>query len=213
MVSLKFPINLDRSFQKYLTRYYCFPRSPKVPRGHIVKTIRILLTLLAVFVPALVLSQYSYPNRRAVVADVCPHLKITSFTFQTVYERSMDRFKSNYSWKNVGSQGIESFELIILKYDPFNDQLIGSKAIFPGHNSAKYSPLMPGEEDSDGGSNINSDAVYTAVAYIRSIRFTNGTIWRAAASDIVKSIRAQVPDLLDVGKLVPQEDKKKDGLN
>jgi hypothetical protein len=168
-----------------------------------------LLIFLVLLVPCLAMAQYSFPNRRAIIANVCPHLKVTSFKFENVYERSMDRFSSDYSWENVGTKEVEAFELVILRYDPFNDQLIGARSIFPGHNSATYKPLKPGEKDSDGSSSISSDKVYTAIIYIRSIRFTDGTIWRANPADVLASMKAQVPDITDPGKLIPPSDPKK----
>lgn len=149
--------------------------------------------------------QYSFPTRRQMVANVCPHLKITSFSFTNVYERSMERFKTEYSWENIGEKEIVAFEIVVIKYDPFNRQLIGSRTIFPGHNSATYKALKPKESDSDGGYNLGSEDVYTAYAYIRSIRFSDDTIWNANPADIIASIKKQTPDILEPGPLVPEK--------
>jgi hypothetical protein len=139
-----------------------------------------------------------------MVANVCPHLKITSFSFSNVHERSMDRFKTEYSWENTGDKDIIAFEIVVLKYDPFNRQLIGSRNIFPGHNSATSRALKQKETDSDGGYSLGSKDVFTAYAYIRSIRITEDTVWNANPADIIASIKKQTPDILEPGALVPE---------
>jgi hypothetical protein len=175
------------------------------------KKILCLLALAAMSVACIAQTSYAYPTRRAIIANVCPFLKLTSFSFDSVYERSMTRFKSDYAWENVGDKPILAFELIILRYDVFNRPDIGVRTVFPGHNSATYKPLAPSEKDSDGGSSLTGDDLYTCVAYVRNIRFVDGTIWTAAPADVIKSIKTQVPDILEVGPLAPEKKKQEEG--
>lgn len=172
----------------------------------------ILLLGVAVSSFAQQLSDFNWSDRRQIIANVCPDIKITSFTFGSAYERiGGDRFVSRYAWENIGQKEIVAFELVILRYDPFNRPQIGVVSIFPGHNSATYKPLKPGESDSDGGSSLGDDKIYTAVVYIRNVRFSDNTIWSAASADVVKSIKTQVPDILEVGPLAPEKKKSESG--
>jgi len=65
--------------------------------------------ILAVFAvsPAGSLAQgkWNFPDRKAIVLDVCPHVKITSFTFENTLEgrTSSSRNSFKYEWKNVSS--------------------------------------------------------------------------------------------------------------
>lgn len=162
-----------------------------------------LVIALIVLVSAIAHAQYSYPTRRALVADVCPDLKITSFSFDDVYERSSNRFKTSYAWRNQGEKDIIAFEFVVVRFDPFNDSLIGFRSVMPGHNSATYKPLKKGEEDADGSSSFSSSKTYTAFAYIRSIRYSDNTVWRAATEDVIAAIKKQAPDILDPGSVDP----------
>lgn len=97
-----------------------------------------------------------------------------------------------------------------LKYDPFNAPLVGSRVIYPGHNSATYTVLKPGEKDDDGGSSYGSEETYTAIVYVKAVRFADGTVWTASSADVIKSIKTQVPDILDPGPLAPANKKEKE---
>jgi hypothetical protein len=41
-------------------------------------------------------------------------------------------------WKNVADQPIVAFEIVILKYDPFDRRLIGGRWTVTGRNSADW---------------------------------------------------------------------------
>jgi len=150
----------------------------------------------------------NYPTRRALVANVCPAIKIDKFTYGNKYADRVTRFNTDYEWSNPGDKDVVSFELVILKFDPFNRSLIASRTILPGHNSATYKPLKPGEKDADGTRSVGSEDVFTAVAYVRSVRFADGTVWQAALADVLKSIKTQLPDIVDPGPLSPDPAKK-----
>ena len=88
---------------------------------------------------------WNFPDRKAIVLDICPHVKITSFKFENTIEgrvsSSMNLF--NYQWKNVSPSPVLAFEVVTLKYDPFDEPMIGSRTLVAGKNSADYSPLLP----------------------------------------------------------------------
>jgi hypothetical protein len=134
-------------------------------------------------------------------------MKLSKFGYGNEYSDRAERFKENFTWENIGTKDIEAFELVVLKYNPFNEQVMRSRILFPGHNSARYAPLKPKEVDADGTTSLGSEDVFTGVLYVRAIRFTDGTIWRANPADVLSSIKKQVPDLLEPGKLVPDPKK------
>ncbi|MEI7575760.1 MAG: hypothetical protein WCK51_02625 [Armatimonadota bacterium] len=148
--------------------------------------------------------QFDYPTRRALIANICPAVKIESFKFTN----GTSKFISEFSWSNSGDKDVLAFELVTVKFDPFNRSITGGRSVLPGHNSAKYEPLKPGEKDSDGSSSLASGAhTYTAFIYVRTVRFVDGTIWSFNAADLLKSIKAQAPDILEPGPLFPEPAK------
>ena len=149
-----------------------------------------------------------YPERRAIIANVSADIGLKRFTYSKEYDHGYS-LHENFTWGNTGKKEVVAFELVVLHYDPFNDQLLGSRGVLPGHNSAKHAHLLPGEDDSDGFSGIaGNEDVFTAVLYVRSIRFADGTVWRANPADVIASIKKQVPDILDPGSLVPEHKKQ-----
>jgi hypothetical protein len=176
------------------------------------RSIGLTLALLCASVTVASAEEYAglnYPTRRALIADSCPHLKITAFSWGNGRDSRTysDRFETKYAWENTGQKDILAFELCVLKYDPFNHSGIGSRCIFPGHNSAKYEPLKPGEKDDDGGSNYGSEETFTAICYVRSIRFADGTVWTVEPAALVGEIKKIAPDILNVGPLEPPKKK------
>jgi hypothetical protein len=154
-------------------------------------------------------TEFNYPSRRALIADSCPHLKITDFSWGNGRDSRTysAQFSTKYAWENVGQKDIVAFELTILKYDPFNRPLIGTKAIFPGHNSAKYEPLKPSEKDEDGGTNYGSEETFTAICFVRNIRFSDGSVWTAEPATVMSEVKKIAPDILNVGPLEPPQKK------
>jgi hypothetical protein len=58
-------------------------------------------------------------------------------------------FCQKLSWKNIGKQPVVAFEISILKYDPFDEPLIGSRWVVNGKDSADWQPLAPGKSGQD----------------------------------------------------------------
>ena len=72
----------------------------------------------------------AFPVRRMTPEDfrrVCPHLKITSFTFENTLEgrTSSARNSFSYKWKNLSNLPVLAFEIVTLKYDPFDEPMVG----------------------------------------------------------------------------------------
>jgi len=49
--------------------------------------------------------KWNFPDRKAIVIDICPHIKITSFSFENTIEGRVASSKHSfrYQWKNVSS--------------------------------------------------------------------------------------------------------------
>ena len=105
---------------------------------------------------------YNFDSRRPVIIDTSSHIELTSFVFGNVRDdRSSLEFRSRYTWKNIGEQTVVAFEIVMLKYDPFNRPLRGSRMVVPGHTSANWSHLRPGQSDSDASISLGSENVFT----------------------------------------------------
>jgi hypothetical protein len=109
---------------------------------------KVLISLAAVFLAALVPApavgqfKWNFPDRKAIVLDICPHVKITSFAFENTIEgrASTSRNSFTYQWKNVSPSPVLAFELVTLKYDPFDEPMTGSRILVAGKNSADFTP-------------------------------------------------------------------------
>ena len=77
-----------------------------------------------------------------------------------------------------------------------------------GQNSGDWRPLGPGEKSGDGLSSYDSEPVLTAIAYVRSIRFNDGTVWTADISAITRDIQSRLPELKELGDVSPDKESK-----
>ena len=106
-------------------------------------------------------NSYNYADRKGYILNFAPGLQITHFGFCNSDERdsrySLGRFTQQLSWKNVGNIPIVAYELHVIQFDPFDRELIGSKAIMPGIDSAKWKHLEPGFASSRTGCDRSSD--------------------------------------------------------
>jgi len=150
-------------------------------------------------------SNNNYPDRRALILNTCPNIELSNFSYSNQYDYSArsERFHQNLTWKNLGTQPIVAFEVVVLKYDAFNTRLIGSRWAVTGKNSADWRPLQPGATDQDGTISYGDEEVYTAVAYVRSARLGDGTVWRADQADVVRRLRALNTGIPDFGNTLP----------
>jgi len=156
--------------------------------------------------------KWNFPDRKALVLDLSPHIKITNFTFENSLEGriSSSRNTFSYQWKNSGTSPALAFEIVTLKYDPFDEPMLGSRILVSGKNSADFTPLQPGESSGDGTIGYGHTSVLTAIAYVRAVRFTDGTLWRADPSVVAAEVRKAAPRIKDVGPLVPKREEKEE---
>jgi hypothetical protein len=139
-------------------------------------------------------------------------MKITSFAFENTLEGRVasSRNSFTYQWKNVSSLPVLAFEVVTLKYDPFDEPMTGSRILVAGRNSADFTPLQPGEASGDGTIGYGHTHVLTAIACVRAVRFTDGTLSRADPSVVVAEVKKAAPRIKDAGPLVPEREKKDD---
>jgi hypothetical protein len=149
----------------------------------------------------------NYPDRKAIVVNNSPHVELSGFAFQNVYERSASRFSQDLRWKNITEQPVVAFEVVILKYDPFDRRLVGTRWIVSGKNSADWTPLAPGESSGDGTRGVGSEDVHTAIAYVRHVRLSDGTIWSAPESELLTAIKRAAPHIRQFGDVKPDSAK------
>lgn len=145
----------------------------------------------------------NYPDRKALIVNNCPFVELSGFSFKNEYADRATRFNQDLTWKNTGTQPILAIEVVILKYDAFDRRLVGTRWTVTGRNSADWSPLQPGASNSDGTRGLGTEEVFTAIAYVRSARLADGSVWRASDADLLAKLRSQVPGFKDFGDLKP----------
>jgi hypothetical protein len=150
----------------------------------------------------------NFPDRKAVILNTCPHVELSSFSFANRYADRRTRFEQNLSWKNLGPQVLTAFEIVVLKYDAFDQRVIGTRWTVTGKNSADWRPLAIGDSGSDGTIGYGTEEVFTAIAYVRAARLADGTVWRANEVEVLNSLRKVAPSIKDFGSVKPDPKQK-----
>jgi hypothetical protein len=155
----------------------------------------------------------NFADRKAVVIEnAATYVELSGFRFENQYAQSRLRLMTNLGWKNTSNKPITAFEVVILKYDPFNRPVgAGGRWMITGHDSGNWAVLMPGQSSADGLIGFDDEPVLTAIVYVRAIRFQDGTVWSADISAVEKAIHEKLPVLKDLGTVSPAttEQKKK----
>lgn len=150
----------------------------------------------------------NFPDRKAIILNTCPHVELSNFSFANRYADRRSRFEQHLSWKNVGSQPLAAFEIVVLKYDAFDQRVIGTRWAVTGKNSADWRPLAPGDVGSDGTIGYGTEEVFTAIAYVRAARLGDGTVWRANEVEVMNSLRKVAPGIKEFGSVKPDPKQK-----
>jgi hypothetical protein len=143
----------------------------------------------------------NFPDRKALVIDNCPYVRLSSFSFENRYERVGYRSAQSMAWSNVGGQSVIAFEIVILKYDAFNERTNGVRWTITGFNSQNWLPLNPGYTGFDTVFGLTTEEAFTCIAYVRSVRLKDGTVWRADAKELLVKLREVAPDITTFGSL------------
>lgn len=72
-----------------------------------------------------------------------------------------------------------------------------------GNNSGNWQPLAPGTSSSDGLIGFSDEPVFTAIVYVRAVRFVDGTVWTFNQGEVEKQIKAKLPALKELGDINP----------
>jgi hypothetical protein len=152
--------------------------------------------------------RYNFPDRKEIVLDLCPHVKITNFAFYNTIDGRSPQNVFRYDWKNVSSLPVLAFELVTLKYDPFDEPLLGSRILVAGKNSGDFTPLQPGEESHDATNDYGHLHVLTGIVYVRAVRFTDGTLWRVDPTVVATEVKKAAPRIKNAGPLIPDREKR-----
>jgi hypothetical protein len=166
---------------------------------------RRILVAIGVFVFSLsVFAQAdNYPDRKAIILNTFPSIELSGFAFANVYKDGRTRFHQDMRWKNVGDKPLAAFEIVILKYDAFDQRLIGSRWAVTGRDSANWTYLNPGDSAGDGLRGFGSEEIMTAIAYVRTARYADGTVWRVNDNELVQKLKGVASGIKDFGSVKP----------
>lgn len=171
---------------------------------HRFRNLAMTLGIIFTLAPRLSIAQDSnYPDRKAIVVNVCPFVALSDFSFQNKYADGGTRFETNMSWKNISTRPLTAFEIVILKYDAFDRRLIGERWTVTGTNSADWRPLQPGAQSADGTIGLGREEVFTGIAYVRAARLADNTVWTVNDSVLSTELRKVIPAIKDFGDLRP----------
>lgn len=145
----------------------------------------------------------NYPNRRAILVNTCPFIQLENFQFRNASDGRSTRFIKEMRWSNTGAQPIVAFEIVVLKYDAFDQRLRGTRWTVTGTNSADWRPLGPGGIGGDATRAYGAEEVMTAIAYVRQAKLADGTVWRVAESDLLRQLQEAAPGIKDFGSIRP----------
>ena len=146
-------------------------------------------------------STMNYPDRKALIVNNCPHVQLSNFWYENRYEKSVYRFVQYMTWANTGGQAIVAFDIVILKYNAFNERINGARWTVTGNNGQDWRPLEPGYRENDSASGLATEEVFTGIAYVRAVRLKNGTVWRADMKELKEKLAKVAPDITAFGDL------------
>ena len=130
-------------------------------------------------------------------------MELSDFSFRNNYTDRRTRFEQDMRWKNVGKQPLVAFEIVIIKYDAFDQRMTGTRWTVTGRDSANWAPLQPGDSAGDGTRGFGSEEVMTAIAYVRAARLADGTVWRANEAELLQKVKQVAPGIKDFGSFKP----------
>jgi len=168
----------------------------------------LVLTGLFLNLGLLYAADSNFPNRKAYIVNTCPFVELSDFSFENRYADRATRFYQNISWRNVGNQPLIAFEIVILKYDPFDRRLIGTRWTVTGKNSADWRPLAPNERSQDGTISYGEEEIFTAIAYVRAARLADGTVWGVNDGDLMAQLQRLGTGIKDFGDVKPDPKPK-----
>lgn len=152
----------------------------------------------------------NFPDRRALILNVSPHIEVMGFRFGNSYSERRTRFQQSATWRNIGQQPVVAFEMVVMNFDAFDERMIGTRWTVTGTNSADWRPLQPGAIANDGTLSLRSEEVFTAIIYVRAVRLADGTIWRANMAQVLAEAQKVGPTLRGLGNMEPDPPPRRD---
>jgi hypothetical protein len=92
-----------------------------------------------------------------------------------------------------------AFEIVTLSYDTFNAPLRPSSILVRAFGEVPFGPGAVGTQTAT----ISQKDIYTAVGYIRRVRWSDGTVWQADDAALRKTIKTTLPGLKQIGLFSP----------
>jgi hypothetical protein len=146
----------------------------------------------------------NFGNRQAVIINnAIGMIDLSDFKFENRPAEYRHQLHTDLRWKNTSSKVITAFEVVLLRFDPFNRPLYAGTWMITGTSSTDWSPLLPGKSSSDSLVGFRAEAILTSVAYVRAIRFEDGFIWTADIPRVEQAIHQRLPALKDLGDVNP----------
>ena len=135
--------------------------------------------------------------------QVSPHVELLTFSYSNEERRNQRRFTTSLQWKNTSAQPLVAMEIVVLKYDAFDQRAIGERMVVTGTSSANWAPLPSGATSGDGSIGYRSEDVFTAIAYVRQVRLGDGTVWRADEARVLAELKKAAVNIRDPGSVKP----------
>lgn len=143
----------------------------------------------------------NFSQRRALVHNAAPMIEISSYRFcNSQGEGLKGQFIDSLSWKNTGNQPIVAFELLLLRFDPFDRPMKHRILTLPGRAAGGWQILDPGQQVQDSFADSGSQTVMTGIAVVRSVRLANGEVWQADAQVLQAALQTLAPQIKEWGK-------------
>jgi hypothetical protein len=179
-----------------------------LPWGAAMRTIvqAIVLVLVGLSSPAhSQTAEMNFKDRQAIIINNVPQqIELRDFKFENKFVNTRFELHTDLRWKNTSNKPITAFEIVILKYDPFNRFIPGGgRWMITGTDSANWAPLMPSQVSGDGIRGYSEEAVMTSLVYVRAIRYEDGGVWTADIPGVEAAIRQRLPVLKDLGNVNP----------
>lgn len=169
-----------------------------------------IVVLISISGPAEAQNENFQDRQEIIINNAIQYVELSNFKFENRFDGNQTRLVTDLNWKNVSTKVITAFEVVVLRYDPFNRPIPGAgRWLITGHNSVDWRPLAPGQSSGDGVLDFEVEPVFTAVAFVAAIRFQNGDVWNADLSAVEKDLRQKLPVLKDLGNLKPAISRSK----
>jgi GYF domain 2 len=146
----------------------------------------------------------NFPDSTPFIMNTCPYIELSDFSFGNYFHEHNSRFKQHLAWTNIGTESVLAFEIVILKYDAFDQPLVGTRWVVTGRDSGDWGHFGPKQRSEDGTTGYGIEEVFTAIAYVRMARLGDGTVWQVDDEQLLSVLREIAPKIHEFGSLRPE---------